>query len=124
MVMSSITAFCLIPYFDCFLLHQTAQRKIREIIQQVKQQEQKHQQGAPVPPHHAKWPVGAAHSRHQPMNVALPKWTETYPDEGQGDMQGRPAAPGTKPKNFIGGNVRGIVCTASPAGVGGERRGG
>lgn len=37
-----------------FFASQTAQRKIREIIQQVKQQEQKHQQGAPVPPHHAK----------------------------------------------------------------------
>nr|XP_019945297.1 PREDICTED: insulin-like growth factor 2 mRNA-binding protein 2 [Paralichthys olivaceus] len=32
----------------------TAQRKIREIIQQVKQQEQKHQQGAAVSPHHSK----------------------------------------------------------------------
>ncbi|XP_067264632.1 insulin-like growth factor 2 mRNA-binding protein 2a isoform X3 [Chanodichthys erythropterus] len=31
-----------------FFASQTAQRKIREIIQQVKQQEQKHQQGAPV----------------------------------------------------------------------------
>ncbi|XP_056145211.1 insulin-like growth factor 2 mRNA-binding protein 2a isoform X6 [Lampris incognitus] len=37
-----------------FFASQTAQRKIREIIQQVKQQEQKHQQGAPVPPHHSK----------------------------------------------------------------------
>lgn len=37
-----------------FFASQTAQRKIREIIQQVKQQEQKHQQGAPVPPHHTK----------------------------------------------------------------------
>ncbi|XP_066543696.1 insulin-like growth factor 2 mRNA-binding protein 2a isoform X2 [Amia ocellicauda] len=32
-----------------FFASQTAQRKIREIIQQVKQQEQKHQQGAPTP---------------------------------------------------------------------------
>lgn len=31
-----------------FFASQTAQRKIREIIQQVKQQEQKHQQGTPV----------------------------------------------------------------------------
>uniref|UniRef100_A0A671SM18 K Homology domain-containing protein n=1 Tax=Sinocyclocheilus anshuiensis TaxID=1608454 RepID=A0A671SM18_9TELE len=31
-----------------FFASQTAQRKIREIIQQVKQQEQKHQQGAPM----------------------------------------------------------------------------
>lgn len=36
------------------LLKQTAQRKIREIIQQVKQQEQKHQQGAAVSPQHSK----------------------------------------------------------------------
>ncbi|CAL8321663.1 unnamed protein product [Merluccius merluccius] len=37
-----------------FFASQTAQRKIREIIQQVKQQEQKHQQqqGVPVPPAH------------------------------------------------------------------------
>ncbi|KAL2081390.1 hypothetical protein ACEWY4_023243 [Coilia grayii] len=34
-----------------FFASQTAQRKIREIIQQVKQQEQKHQQGGPVPRH-------------------------------------------------------------------------
>uniref|UniRef100_A0AAX7SVH5 RRM domain-containing protein n=1 Tax=Astatotilapia calliptera TaxID=8154 RepID=A0AAX7SVH5_ASTCA len=37
-----------------FFASQTAQRKIREIIQQVKQQEQKHQQGAAVSPHHSK----------------------------------------------------------------------
>ncbi|XP_029937353.1 insulin-like growth factor 2 mRNA-binding protein 2a isoform X4 [Myripristis murdjan] len=37
-----------------FFASQTAQRKIREIIQQVKQQEQKHQQGAAVPPQHSK----------------------------------------------------------------------
>uniref|UniRef100_A0A8C7XG42 Insulin-like growth factor 2 mRNA binding protein 2a n=1 Tax=Oryzias sinensis TaxID=183150 RepID=A0A8C7XG42_9TELE len=37
-----------------FFASQTAQRKIREIIQQVKQQEQKHQQGPPVSPHHSK----------------------------------------------------------------------
>uniref|UniRef100_A0A7N6ANW9 RRM domain-containing protein n=1 Tax=Anabas testudineus TaxID=64144 RepID=A0A7N6ANW9_ANATE len=37
-----------------FFASQTAQRKIREIIQQVKQQEQKHQQGAAVVPHHSK----------------------------------------------------------------------
>ncbi|XP_060910280.1 insulin-like growth factor 2 mRNA-binding protein 2a isoform X1 [Labrus mixtus] len=37
-----------------FFASQTAQRKIREIIQQVKQQEQKHQQGATVSPHHSK----------------------------------------------------------------------
>lgn len=37
-----------------FFASQTAQRKIREIIQQVKQQEQKHQQGASVSPHHSK----------------------------------------------------------------------
>lgn len=36
-----------------FFASQTAQRKIREIIQQVKQQEPKHQQVAPVP-HHSK----------------------------------------------------------------------
>uniref|UniRef100_A0A9J7XDG8 Insulin-like growth factor 2 mRNA binding protein 2a n=1 Tax=Cyprinus carpio carpio TaxID=630221 RepID=A0A9J7XDG8_CYPCA len=36
-----------------FFASQTAQRKIREIIQQVKQQEQKHQQGTPVT-HHSK----------------------------------------------------------------------
>ncbi|KAG5833902.1 hypothetical protein ANANG_G00280830 [Anguilla anguilla] len=36
-----------------FFASQTAQRKIREIIQQVKQQEQKHKQGAPSP-HHSK----------------------------------------------------------------------
>ncbi|CAL8370214.1 unnamed protein product [Arctogadus glacialis] len=36
-----------------FFASQTAQRKIREIIQQVKQQEQKHQQqGVPAPPAH------------------------------------------------------------------------
>ncbi|XP_059198497.1 insulin-like growth factor 2 mRNA-binding protein 2a [Centropristis striata] len=37
-----------------FFANQTAQRKIREIIQQVKQQEQKHQQGAAVSPHYSK----------------------------------------------------------------------
>ncbi|KAE8299398.1 Insulin-like growth factor 2 mRNA-binding protein 2 [Larimichthys crocea] len=37
-----------------FFASQTAQRKIREIIQQVKQQEQKHQQGATVSLHHSK----------------------------------------------------------------------
>uniref|UniRef100_A0A7N8YIR0 Insulin-like growth factor 2 mRNA binding protein 2a n=1 Tax=Mastacembelus armatus TaxID=205130 RepID=A0A7N8YIR0_9TELE len=37
-----------------FFASQTAQRKIREIIQQVKQQEQKHQQGPAVSPHHSK----------------------------------------------------------------------
>ncbi|XP_042350948.1 insulin-like growth factor 2 mRNA-binding protein 2a isoform X2 [Plectropomus leopardus] len=37
-----------------FFASQTAQRKIREIIQQVKQQEQKHQQGAAVSPYHSK----------------------------------------------------------------------
>ncbi|XP_068185790.1 insulin-like growth factor 2 mRNA-binding protein 2a isoform X2 [Antennarius striatus] len=37
-----------------FFASQTAQRRIREIIQQVKQQEQKHQQGAAVSPHHSK----------------------------------------------------------------------
>uniref|UniRef100_UPI0037E7595D insulin-like growth factor 2 mRNA-binding protein 2a isoform X2 n=1 Tax=Semicossyphus pulcher TaxID=241346 RepID=UPI0037E7595D len=37
-----------------FFANQTAQRKIREIIQQVKQQEQKHQQCAAVSPHHSK----------------------------------------------------------------------
>uniref|UniRef100_H2MPN8 Insulin-like growth factor 2 mRNA binding protein 2a n=1 Tax=Oryzias latipes TaxID=8090 RepID=H2MPN8_ORYLA len=37
-----------------FFASQTAQRKIREIIQQVKQQEQKHQQGPPESPHHSK----------------------------------------------------------------------
>ncbi|XP_028663379.1 insulin-like growth factor 2 mRNA-binding protein 2a isoform X1 [Erpetoichthys calabaricus] len=36
-----------------FFASQTAQRKIREIVQQVKQQEQKHHQGAPTP-HHSK----------------------------------------------------------------------
>ncbi|XP_063070065.1 insulin-like growth factor 2 mRNA-binding protein 2a [Engraulis encrasicolus] len=37
-----------------FFASQTAQRKIREIIQQVKQQEQKHQQGGPPVPRHTK----------------------------------------------------------------------
>uniref|UniRef100_A0A8B9JUK2 Insulin-like growth factor 2 mRNA binding protein 2b n=1 Tax=Astyanax mexicanus TaxID=7994 RepID=A0A8B9JUK2_ASTMX len=37
-----------------FFASQTAQRKIREIIQQVKQQEQKNQQGAPTPSQHTK----------------------------------------------------------------------
>lgn len=37
-----------------FFASQTAQRKIREIVQQVKQQEQKHQQGGAVSPQHAK----------------------------------------------------------------------
>ncbi|XP_008326986.1 insulin-like growth factor 2 mRNA-binding protein 2a isoform X1 [Cynoglossus semilaevis] len=37
-----------------FYANQTAQRRIREIIQQVKQQEQKHQQGAAVSQHHSK----------------------------------------------------------------------
>ncbi|XP_041118685.1 insulin-like growth factor 2 mRNA-binding protein 2 isoform X3 [Polyodon spathula] len=36
-----------------FFASQTAQRKIREIVQQVKQQEQKHQQGTPTA-HHSK----------------------------------------------------------------------
>lgn len=37
-----------------FFASQTAQRKIREIVQQVRQQEQKHQSGGTVSPHHAK----------------------------------------------------------------------
>ncbi|XP_054470796.1 insulin-like growth factor 2 mRNA-binding protein 2a isoform X1 [Anoplopoma fimbria] len=37
-----------------FYASQTAQRKIREIIQHVKQQEQKHQQGGTMSPHHSK----------------------------------------------------------------------
>ncbi|XP_056285676.1 insulin-like growth factor 2 mRNA-binding protein 2a isoform X1 [Pseudoliparis swirei] len=37
-----------------FFASQTAQRKIREIILQVKQQEQKHQQAGTVSPHHSK----------------------------------------------------------------------
>ncbi|KAM8856994.1 insulin-like growth factor 2 mRNA-binding protein 2a isoform 1-T2 [Synchiropus picturatus] len=37
-----------------FYASQTAQRRIREIIQQVKHQEQKHQQGAAMSPHHSK----------------------------------------------------------------------
>ncbi|XP_076018024.1 insulin-like growth factor 2 mRNA-binding protein 2a isoform X2 [Genypterus blacodes] len=37
-----------------FFASQTAQRKIREIVRQVKHQEQKHQQGAAVPPQHSK----------------------------------------------------------------------
>ncbi|KAJ0005691.1 hypothetical protein NQD34_015585 [Periophthalmus magnuspinnatus] len=37
-----------------FYASQTAQRKIREIVQQVKQQEQKHQSSGTVSPHHAK----------------------------------------------------------------------
>ncbi|XP_030636127.1 insulin-like growth factor 2 mRNA-binding protein 2 isoform X4 [Chanos chanos] len=37
-----------------FFASQTAQRKIREIIQQVKQQEHKHQQGAPTSSQHSK----------------------------------------------------------------------
>uniref|UniRef100_A0A8D3BUD7 Insulin-like growth factor 2 mRNA binding protein 2a n=1 Tax=Scophthalmus maximus TaxID=52904 RepID=A0A8D3BUD7_SCOMX len=37
-----------------FYASQNAQRRIREIIQQVKQQEQKHQQGGAVSPHHSK----------------------------------------------------------------------
>lgn len=36
--------------FSLSLCLQTAQRKIREIVQQVKQQEQKHAQGAPSVP--------------------------------------------------------------------------
>ncbi|XP_051998659.1 insulin-like growth factor 2 mRNA-binding protein 2a [Xyrauchen texanus] len=60
-----------------FFASQTAQRKIREIIQQVKQQEQKHQQGPPshtAPSDHQGSPSG-----HLPMNVALP--TGIRPDE-------------------------------------------
>ncbi|XP_065701232.1 insulin-like growth factor 2 mRNA-binding protein 2 isoform X2 [Patagioenas fasciata] len=37
-----------------FFASQTAQRKIREIVQQVKQQEQKHAQGAPAAQQHSK----------------------------------------------------------------------
>ncbi|KAK2538220.1 Igf2bp2 [Columba guinea] len=37
-----------------FFASQTAQRKIREIVQQVKQQEQKHAQGAPATQQHSK----------------------------------------------------------------------
>ncbi|KAF7658724.1 hypothetical protein LDENG_00008750 [Lucifuga dentata] len=37
-----------------FFANQSAQRKIRDIVQQVKHQEQKHQQGTAVPPHHSK----------------------------------------------------------------------
>lgn len=56
------TLQCLIPKLTdcppCDVMQQTAQRRIREIIQQVKQQEQKHQQGAAVSQHHSKWPAG------------------------------------------------------------------
>lgn len=46
-------------------------------------------------------------SGHQPMNVALPnrqRPTQTKA-KGKGDMQGRPAAPGSKPKNFTRGET-------------------
>lgn len=102
-------------------LPQTAQRKIREIIQQVKQQEQKHQQGAAVSPHHSKWPAGWL--QRAPANeCSPPKRTETYPDKGQGQggQAGQTSSTNQKPKNFTrGGNkwepkAESIVCTASP----------
>lgn len=64
------------------------------------------------------------------MNVALPNGqrpTQTKA-KAKGDMQGRPATPGSKPKNFTRGEtsesqrLRGIVCTASP--VRADRAGG
>uniref|UniRef100_A0A673NLV1 Insulin-like growth factor 2 mRNA-binding protein 2 n=1 Tax=Sinocyclocheilus rhinocerous TaxID=307959 RepID=A0A673NLV1_9TELE len=73
-----------------FFASQTAQRKIREIIQQVKQQEQKHQQGQP---------------QRAPANeCSPPNWNQTRPDEG--DRPGRPAAMGSKPKNFFLGEMK------------------
>lgn len=47
---------------------QTAQRKIREIVQQVKQQERKHQQMVPTSSQPSKWSADA--SKQQIMNVA------------------------------------------------------
>ncbi|XDV30729.1 hypothetical protein PO909_033580, partial [Leuciscus waleckii] len=73
-----------------FFASQTAQRKIREIIQQVKQQEQKHQQGQP---------------QRAPANeCSPPNWNQTRPDAG--DRPGRPAAAGSKPKNFFLGEMK------------------
>lgn len=88
------------------LLKQTAQRKIREIIQQVKQQEQKHQQGAAVSPQHSKWPAGRR--QQAPANeCSPPTGTETCPGKGwgQGDMQGRPAAPVKTKELHFGENM-------------------
>lgn len=111
-------------------LKQTAQRKIREIIQQVKQQEQKHQQGAAVSPQHSKWPAGRL--QQAPANECSPPRTDR-------DLpRKRPKPGGTcradqqhqyKPKNFILGEnmwepkAEGVlfVCTVSP--VRGDRVG-
>jgi len=42
------------------------------------------------------------------MNVALPNGQSTTETkaEAKGDMRGRPAAPGSKPKNFTRGEAR------------------
>lgn len=80
---------------------QTAQRKIREIVQQVKQQEQKHQQGGAVSPQHAKWPAGRL--QQAPANeCSPPKQTETYPDtgQGQGGLAGPTSSTGIKTKEL------------------------
>lgn len=62
---------------------QTAQRRIREIIQQVKQQEQKHQQGTSASAHPSKWPAGRL--QRAPANeCSPPERTENYPDNGRG----------------------------------------
>ena len=52
----------------CVISEQTAQRKIREIIQQVKLQEQKQHQ-APLTTQQSMWPAEAKTSTQQSMNV-------------------------------------------------------
>lgn len=44
-------------------------------------------------------------SGHQPMNVALPNEQRPIQAKAKGDMQGWPAAPGSKPKNFARGDT-------------------
>lgn len=75
----------LTSYSTCGI-SQTAQRKIREILQQVKQQEQKHQQGTTVSPHHSKWPAGWL-QQASANECNPPEGTEIYPDKGWGEWR-------------------------------------
>lgn len=97
-------SWCLVTFFPCSISlsrTQTAQRRIREIIQQVKQQEQKHQQGTSASAHPSKWPAGRL--QRAPANeCSPPKWTENYPDDGRGQRgdAGQTSSTNQKPKNF------------------------
>lgn len=89
---------------------QTAQRKIREIIHQVKQQQQKNQQGAATPSQHTKWPAGgsqqAATAAYEcSSSERQPNWAKRRKNAGKKNKREGNTREGqatrSKPKNLI-----------------------